>query len=58
MCGGAGQPCCAGNVGCTKGFVECRANTCAACGDVGQRCCQGDICQGTHTCDTTGNCVQ
>jgi hypothetical protein len=41
-CGGANQPCCAGDA-CTGG-LSCIANLCQQCGSPGQPCCAGGVC--------------
>lgn len=62
-CGGMGEPCCGGNVGCTAPFSACQAGVCVGCGGTGEPCCPGNNtggfwCSSGDTCDkASGNCL-
>lgn len=60
-CGGLGQACCGGGVGCTAPFSACQANVCVGCGGPGEPCCPGNNtggfwCSAGETC-VSGSCA-
>jgi hypothetical protein len=61
MCGGPGEACCGGSVGCTAPFTVCQGSACVGCGGTGEPCCPGTgnrgWCSSGQACSGMGMCT-